>query len=70
MRENGLVFCQERFRLAVRNNSFSQRVVRQRHSCPGSGAVTVPGGVPRLWGCGTEGRGQWAQWVWVDGWTG
>mgnify|MGYP001852122829 FL=1 len=27
--------------LAVRNNSFSQRAVRQWHSCPGSGGVTV-----------------------------
>ena len=25
--------------------------------CPGSGGVTVPGGVPELWGCGTEGCG-------------
>ncbi len=23
----------------------------------GGGGVTVPGGVPELWGCGTEGRG-------------
>ena len=30
--------------------------------CPGSGGVTVPGGVPELWGCGTEGRWQWAWW--------
>jgi len=28
----------------------------------GGGGVTVPGGVPEPWGCGTEGRGQWAQW--------
>ena len=28
----------------------------------GGGGVTVPGGVPELWGCGTEGRGQWARW--------
>ena len=27
--------------MAVRNNSFSQRAVRQWHSCPGSGGVTV-----------------------------
>ena len=24
--------------------------------------VTIPGGLPALWGCGTEGLGQWAQW--------
>ena len=27
--------------------------------CPGSGGVTVPGGVQGPWRCGTEGRGQW-----------
>ena len=26
------------------------------------GGVTVPGGAQELWRCGTEGRGQWAQW--------
>ena len=40
-RGDGLTLCQGRFRLAVRNNSFSQRAVRQWHSCPGSGGVTV-----------------------------
>jgi len=25
--------------------------------CPGGGGVTVPGGAPELWGCGTEGGG-------------
>ena len=29
----------------------------QWHSCPGSAVLTNPGGVPELWGCGTEGRG-------------
>ena len=28
----------------------------------GGGGVTVPGGVPDQWRCGTEGRGQWAWW--------
>ena len=67
MREDGLTLCQGRFRLAVRNNSFSQRAVRQWHSCPGSGGVTaqVSGGVPEPWGCGTAGRGWWAQWAGV-----
>ena len=27
---------------------------------PRSGGVTIPGGVPEPWGCGTEGRGLWA----------
>ena len=26
----------------------------------GWGWASIPGGVPELWGCGTEGRGQWA----------
>jgi len=30
----------------------------------GGGGVTIPGGVPELCGCGTEGHGQWA---WCDG---
>jgi len=28
----------------------------------GGGGVTIPGGAPDLWGCGTERRGQWAWW--------
>ena len=31
----------------------------------GSGGVPIPGGVPEPWGCGTEGRGQWAWWGWA-----
>ena len=50
------MLCQGRFRLAVRNNSFSQEAVRQWHSCQGSGGVTAPGGVPEPWGCGTGGQ--------------
>ena len=61
----GSVFklCQGRFRLAVRSNSFSQRAVRQWHSCPGSGGITVPGGVPELWGW-------WHCGMWVMGMVG
>ena len=29
---------------------------------PRNAGVTVPGGVPEPWRCGTEGRGQWARW--------
>ena len=67
-RGDGLTLCQGRFRLVVRNNSFRQRAVRQWHSCPGSGGVTVPGGVPEPWGCGTEGYSR-AWWGWLGGWT-
>ena len=28
----------------------------------GGGRVTIHGRVKELWGCGTEGCGQWAQW--------
>jgi len=28
----------------------------QWHSCPGSGGVTVSGGIQETWRCGTEGR--------------
>ena len=28
----------------------------------GGGEVTIPGGVPEPWRCGTEGCGQWARW--------
>ena len=28
----------------------------------GGGGVTIPGGVPEPWGCGTEGCGQWVWW--------
>ena len=36
----------------------------------GGGAVSIPGGVPELCGCGTEGCGQWAWRGWAAGWTG
>ena len=31
----------------------------------GGAGVTIPGGVPEPWRCGTEGRSQWAWWGWV-----
>ena len=49
------------YRMDTRKN-FSWRAVLQWHSCPGSGGVTIPGGVPDPWRCGTEGCGQWARW--------
>ena len=58
MRSDGLKFFQERVRLGIGNNLFSQRAVRQWHSCPGrgGGGAPIPGGVPELWG-GGGGRG-------------
>ena len=34
----------------------------------GGGGVTIPGGVPEPWRCGTEGCSQWAWWGWADSW--
>ena len=50
------MLCWGRFRLGIRKNLFSERVVMHWRSCTGSGGVTVPGGVPEPLGCGTEGR--------------
>ena len=55
---NGLKVAPGRFRLNIRR----KRVVMHWHSCSGSGGVTIPGGVPELWRCGTEGC--WAYWAW------
>ena len=60
MRGDGLILHQERVRLGIKENFFSERAVLQWHSCPGSGGVTVHEGVPEPWRCGTEGCGQWA----------
>ena len=35
----------------------------------GSGGVTIPGGAEEPCGWDTEGRGQWAWWGWIGGWT-
>ena len=35
----------------------------------GGGGVTIPGGVPEMRRCGTEGHGQWARCGWADSWT-
>ena len=52
------------FGVGMRNHSFSTE-----QSGSGTAArewgVTIPGGVPEPWGCGTEGCGQWA---WGGGW--
>ena len=62
-RSDGLRLCQERLRLSIRKHLFSKRAVLQWHSCPGSGGVSIPGGVEEPWRWGTEGRGQWWGWV-------
>ena len=56
--------------LGTGNNLFSERITVHWHSCPGSGGVTNPGGVPEPWRSG----GTWAWWggliVGLDGLTG
>lgn len=56
MRGNGFML---QFRLDIRNNYFSERVVLQWHSLLGRRWVTVPGGVSEPWGFVTEGCAQW-----------
>ena len=51
-------------RLDIRKYSSLKEQCCSGTAAQGGGGVTIPGGVPKLWGCGTEGRGQWA---WRDG---
>jgi len=43
MRGNGLTLCRERFKFGIRENFFTERVVKHWNRLP-SGAVTIPGG--------------------------
>mgnify|MGYP001855422792 CR=1 FL=1 len=49
----------------VFTNTFTARGEPKRISNPESGGLTISGGVPELWRCGTEGHGLWAQRGWV-----
>jgi len=62
VRGGDLKLCQGKFRLEIRKHFFSEGAVLQRHSCTGSGGVTIHGGVQHTWRCGAEGCGQWAWW--------
>ena len=54
-------------RLDIRKDFFLYGVVGHCHSLPMEvgESLTVPGGVPEPWRCGTEGRSQQAWWGWV-----
>ena len=48
----------ERFRLDIREDFFSEGVVRYlEKAARGAGGVTVPGGVQEACRCGTDGHG-------------
>ena len=49
----------------IRRNFFPEEWLSGGTAVQGGGGVTIPGGVPVLWGCGTEGCGQWAWWGWA-----
>lgn len=57
------------FRFEIRKNFFSEADQTLAWAAQGSGGVTVPGGAPELWRCGTSGHAPVGRVGWVDSQT-
>jgi len=69
-RGNGLKFCRGGSGWILGNISSLKEWSGTGTAALGCDRVTIPGGAPELWRCGTEGRGQWVWWdaLWLDLW--
>ena len=65
MRGGSFNLYQEMFQLGFRNHFFSKEQSGSGTAAQRVG-VTIPGGVPELWGCGTGGRGHGGGGGWLD----
>ena len=70
LRGNGLKLCQGRFRLDIRKNFFTRRVIKHWNRLPRE-AVESPSleGFKKRADGALQDTVWWAWWCWVDGWT-